>query len=239
MAAVLYAGPGAMLSHTTAAWWHGLLHERPRVIDVSTPRRYSSLRGIRVHTQRSCERALHRGLPVTTLPQTVLDLAALQPLRVVRLALARADYHNRLDLDAVEAILGRGRPGSARLKAALRSHQPQLARTKSDLEILLVERCEQDGIELPEINVRVDGWEVDALWRSERIAVELDGHGNHKSPAQVRKDRRKDLHLRSVGLTPLRYTDEQLTHDWPAVREDLRRAGAPIPPGRSDGRGSR
>jgi very-short-patch-repair endonuclease len=237
--AILYAGQGSMLSHTTVAWWLGLLHERPRVIDVSTPRRCRSLRGVRVHAERSCQRTWHKGLPVTTLPQAVLDLAAVQPVHVVRMALARADYQNRLDLQAVQAVLGRGRPGSTRLKAALRAHQPALARTKSDLEVLMIEFCEQEGIELPEINTRVDGWEVDALWRMERVAVELDGHGNHRSRGQLRRDHRKDLHLRSLGFTTVRYTDEQLTCQRPAVLNDLREAGAPIPPGRSAGRGSR
>src|SRR5882762_3215439 len=47
--ALLYAGPGAMLSHATAAWWLGLLEDRPRTIHVSTPRQCRSLKGIRVH----------------------------------------------------------------------------------------------------------------------------------------------------------------------------------------------
>jgi very-short-patch-repair endonuclease len=239
MAALLYAGPGAMLSHAILAWWFGLLDERPPVIDISTPRRCRSLPGIRVHAQRSCERFWHRGLPVTTREQAVLDVAATMPLRTVRLVLARLDYQERLNLPAIEAVLGRGRPGSTRLRKALERHQPDLARTDSRFEILFIERCEQDGIQLPETNQRIDGWKIDALWRDQRVAVELDGCRNHKSPAQVRLDRRKDLHLRSIGLSPLRYTEDQLEHDWPGVRADLRRAGAPIPPGRSDARGSR
>jgi predicted transcriptional regulator of viral defense system len=46
MAALLYAGPGAMLSHATAAWWLGLIEHRPTVIKVSTPRRCKSVPGI-------------------------------------------------------------------------------------------------------------------------------------------------------------------------------------------------
>src|SRR4249920_1485278 len=51
-AAVLYAGPGAMLSHATALWWRGLIDQRPRTIDVSTPRRCQSLSAVRVHGRR-------------------------------------------------------------------------------------------------------------------------------------------------------------------------------------------
>src|SRR5579884_4166833 len=38
-AAVLYAGPGAMLSHETAAWWWRLIDKPPATIEVTTPRR--------------------------------------------------------------------------------------------------------------------------------------------------------------------------------------------------------
>ena len=79
-AAVLYAGPGAMLSHATALWWRGLLDQPPRTIDVSTPRRCRSLRGIRVHGRRRCRRLWHRGLPTTTVEQALLDYAAVAPL---------------------------------------------------------------------------------------------------------------------------------------------------------------
>src|SRR5579884_875972 len=71
-AALLYAGPGAMLSHTSAAWWWGLVDDQPRVIHVSTPRRCGSRPGIKVHPRRTTERTWHRRLPLTTLPQTLL-----------------------------------------------------------------------------------------------------------------------------------------------------------------------
>ncbi|MGE5617536.1 MAG: DUF559 domain-containing protein, partial [Candidatus Woesearchaeota archaeon] len=221
-AALLYAGPGAMLSHATAAWWLGLLDGRPHVIQVSTPRRCRSQPGIRVHQRRPLTRVWHRGLPTTTLPQTFLDLAAQGPLRTVRRALAKADYARILNVQAVEAQLGAGRPGSTTLRHALREHQPRLARTKSQNEILFLEICESAGLPMPETNVYVAGWEVDALWREQRLAVEIDGPGNHRSPAQVRRDRRKEFDLRSHGLTPLRYSDEQLAEHRDDLVSELR-----------------
>jgi predicted transcriptional regulator of viral defense system/very-short-patch-repair endonuclease len=223
-AALLYAGPGAMLSHATAAWWLGLLDEQPRTIHVSTPRQCRSQPGITVHRRRTCKRIWHKRLPVTTIPQTFLDLATQAPLRTVRRALAKADYARMLDVAAVKAQLGPGRPGSARLRTALRDHEPRLARTKSHNEILFLELCEAAALPLPQTNVYVDGWEVDALWREQRIAVEIDGYGNHRSPAQVRRDRRKELALRTNGYSPLRYSDEQLAERRSEVIADLRRA---------------
>jgi hypothetical protein len=218
-AALLYAGPGAMLSHTTAAWWVGLLDDQPGLIHVTTPRDVPAQPGLRVHSRRQTTRVWRRGLPITAVPQTFLDLAAQSPLRTVRRALAKADYAGILNVPAVQAATGVGRPGSARLRAALGDHLPYLARTKSHLEVRFLEICESAGLPMPETNVYVAGWEVDALFREQRIAVEIDGPGNHRSPAQVRRDRKKELALRQRGLTPIRYSDEQLEHPKDVVAE--------------------
>ena len=223
--ALLYAGPGAMLSHQTAAWWLGLLDDEPRQTHVSTPHERDPQSGIVIHERRKCARIWHRHLPTTTVPQTFLDLAATEPLRTVRRALARADYAGILDVGAVEAALGRGRRGSKKLRAALDEHRPALAHTKSRLEVTFFELCEQAGLPLPEVNASVSGWEVDALWHEQRIAVELDGYRNHRSPAQIKRDRRKELALRTAGYTPVRYSEDQLTHHRNEVLKDLRTMG--------------
>src|SRR5438309_734517 len=89
-AALLYAGPGAALSHATAAHWLGLLEKPPRAIHVSTPRRCRSLPGVVVHGRRDRERIWHRRFPLTAVPELLLDLAATEPSRRVRKALANA-----------------------------------------------------------------------------------------------------------------------------------------------------
>ncbi|HUE25837.1 MAG TPA: hypothetical protein VMP89_03615, partial [Solirubrobacteraceae bacterium] len=153
--AVLYAGPGAMLSHATAAWWWGLIENRPSTINVSTPRRCRSEQGVKIHQRRERERAWHKRMPVTSLAQTLLDYATTASLNMVRKALANAEYHKLLDVSQVQALLGRGRPGSARLRVALRRHQPRLAHTRSPTEVVFFELCESFGLPLPEVNVRV------------------------------------------------------------------------------------
>ena len=208
--ALLYAGPGAMLSHATAVWWLGLLDAPPKTIHVSTPRQCRSLARIRVHQRRRCERHWHDGLPTTTLPQTFIDFSVNAPPWSIRRVLANADYQGILDLDEIDAALGKGRHGTTKLRSALHRHRPELAHTKSRLERLFLEICESQGWPLPEVNEYVAGWQVDALWREQRLAVELDGHGNHHTPAQLRRDRRKELALRGAGLTPVRYSGEQL-----------------------------
>ena len=227
-AALLYAGPGAALSHATAAHWLGLLDKPPRKIRVSTPRRCRSVRGVVVHGRRGPERFWYRRLPLTPLPQLFLDVVATEPRRRLRMALANAEYRGLLDARAVDAWLGRGRRGSARLREALAEHMPRLARTRSELEVAFLELCESNAIPLPETNAWVAGWEVDALFRAHRIAVELDGYGNHRTPAQIERDRRKELALRKAGMQPVRYSGQQLKQRA-EVLADLRRLGLQQP----------
>lgn len=227
--AVLYAGPGAMLSHETAAWWWGLIDSPPERIEVSTPRWCRSLRkrgqlSIVVHERRSLHRAWHRRLPVTTVPQTLLDFASAASDRRVRRALAEAEFRRLLDFDALERMLCRGRPGSATLRRALEHHRPELAQTRSVLEQRFVELCEAGGLPRPELNVKVCGLMVDALWRDQHVIVELDGREAHGTPAQVARDHERDLRLRAAGFTVLRYTWRQITRLPDLVLADLRRA---------------
>src|SRR5436305_5864502 len=111
-AAVLYAGPGAVLSHATAAHWRGLIDYPPVLIEVSTSRDIDSLPGIRVYGRRPVERWLHNGIPTTSLAQTVVDLAAVAHFKLVRKAFAQLDYRHQLDIAALEAVCGSGKLGS-------------------------------------------------------------------------------------------------------------------------------
>jgi len=235
--ALLYAGHGAMLSHATALWWYGILDRRPFRTDVSTPSNARSLRRITVHGRRHLERQWHRGLPITTVAQALLDFAAAAPFNRVRYAVAQAEYHELLDLAAIRSILGRGKPGSTKLRRAVRRHLPQLARTRSEMERKFLALCERGGIPIPEVNVLIGRDLADVLWRDARVVVELDGLGGHRTKAQIDSDRRKDLRLRAAGYTVLRYTWDQVTEEPGLVLADLRLVLSP--PGRSAARGSR
>jgi very-short-patch-repair endonuclease len=220
-AALLHAGLGATLSHATAAWWWGLVNPEPTVIDVSAPGKHGSLDRVRVHHPRVLDATRWRRLPVTTIPRTLLDLAAKASIDLVRQALAQADYRHLLQVDEVAAACGQGRPGSLLLREALERHEPRLAMTRSELERLFLALCEAAGIKLPEVNAILEGWTVDALWRRERVVVELDGRDNHSSPGQIERDRRKDLRLRAAGYVVLRYTWAQIVNEPAAVIADL------------------
>jgi very-short-patch-repair endonuclease/predicted transcriptional regulator of viral defense system len=222
-AAVLYAGPGAMLSHATAAWWLGLLKYPPAEINVSTPRDVRDRGNVTVHGRRELGRVEHNGLPVTTPSQTLLDFAATGSRNLLRLALANADYNDMLDASELQRMMGRGIAGSAALRGALAIHLPQLARTRSEPEALLLELCERRGFPIPLVNEYLEGWLVDAYWPDRRLVVEIDGARGHRTPAQLQRDHQRDLELRLAGYVVLRYTRRQLVESPGAVAADLRR----------------
>jgi hypothetical protein len=223
-AALLYAGPGAVVSHTTAAWIWSLIDAEPSQIHLSVKGRRGSLPGVRIHGARHPDSTTRRGLPVTSVPWTLLDLASVFPSARLRRVLAEADFWGLLDPTAVGAVLGRGRPGSKALRQALRHHLPRLAQTFSVLEERFLALCQASGFPLPEINVRVGGMIVDALWRRARIVVELDGAAAHGRWAAIKRDRQRELDLRSRGFVVLRYTWEQVTERADEVVADLSRA---------------
>jgi hypothetical protein len=221
-AAVLYAGPGAMLSHATALWWRGLLDRQPWPIEVSTPRRCRSLEGVKVHGRRGCRRDWHKGLPMTAIEQALLDFAALAPVDRVRYALANADYRQVLDVPALQVIAGKGRVGSTKLREALERHEPKLARTRSPLERLFLPLCEKYGVPLPDdVNVCVARVLVDAVWWEQRLVVELDGNDNHSSWGQIQRDRSNELRLRAARFDVNRYGTVQLEEEAPLVAGDV------------------
>jgi Transcriptional regulator, AbiEi antitoxin/Protein of unknown function (DUF559) len=223
-AALLYAGPGAVFSHTTAAWIWSLTDAEPNRIHLAVKGRRGSLPAVRIHGARHLESTTHRGLPITSVPWTLLDLASIFPPARLRRVLAEADFRGLLDPAQVKAVLGRGRPGSAALRRALGQHMPELAQTLSVLEERFLVLCEASGLPLPEVNVSVAGMVVDAIWRRARVVVELDGAAAHGGWAAIKRDRQRELGLRSRGFVVLRYTWEQVSERADEVVADLRRA---------------
>jgi len=221
-AALFYAGPGAALWGITAAHWFGLLTYEPEVVHVCTPRRRQSLPDVQVHGEKRIKRVLHKHLPTTPPAQTLLDIADEITLNQLRRAVSEAEDLMLVSLDEVNAVLGRGKSGSARLRAALECHRPQLAKTKSKLEAKFVLLCERYSLTPPDVNVFVAGHEVDAVWFDQHLVVELDGHLAHGTAARLEKDHQRDMDLRAAGYTVLRYTWQQVTQRPEQIAAELR-----------------
>ena len=218
--AVLYAGPGARLAGSSGAHHLGLLARPPAQITVATPRASRSRPGIRVLARRPEVRIIGPdGLPVSPIPELLLELAAEGDFAAVRFALANLEFGRQLDIAAILAVCERGRPGSRLLREAIARRLPQLAHCRSPLEIAFLLLLEAHGLGLPaKVNVWLHGVFVDMYWPELALVVELDGEGNHGTPAQRRRDAANDATLAAHGIGVLRL-------NWDDVHE---RAGATL-----------
>jgi hypothetical protein len=190
-AALLHAGPGAALVGVSALWWLGLLHRRPDPVRVATPGRARSRIGVKVTYTPDLTRRLHRGLPVVPLPEALLAATKELSRDSLRLVLARAEFERLLDRRELEAVLRRGRRGTAALRAAVDAHLPALARCANGFERDFVLLCERQGLPIPEPNARIGRYRPDMLWRQAMLIVELDGRAAHHTAAQLASDRHR------------------------------------------------
>lgn len=203
MAAVLALGPGAALSHMSAAALWGLLRPEGGPIDVSLPSHSGRRRrtGIRVHrcaSLRAGQVTERYRIPVTTPARTIEDLSAIVPPHLVRRATRQAEL--------ARYPLGRG---------------PRTKGTRSDLELDFLAFCAKHGIPRPAVNVRIGRWKVDFLWRAERLVVETDFFDYHRGSVSFEDDHQRDLDLRRAGYAVRRYTGAQIRNHPDLVVADL------------------
>jgi hypothetical protein len=182
LAAVLALGPHAVLSHRDAAVLHGLRRGERRAIDVTAPRRARRRRGITVHETRPLHPADHtrvEGIPVTSVPRTLLDLAERLPPTQLRRAYEEAERLRLLDVRAIQALLERsnGRRGVPALRALIGYDPSAAVEAESELELRFLDLVRQARLPPPRMNVLVEGYLVDAYWPSARLVVELQGYG--------------------------------------------------------------
>jgi len=226
MAAVLAGGPGAVLSHRSAAalWDLTASHGLP---DVTVPSARRTRRGVSFHRclLPDDERTTRDGIPVTTVARTLLDLASAAPPHQFARALNEAEVRNLGDQRSLDDLLHRypRRPGTPIIRAALVSLRTGTTVIRSDLEALFLAFVDDVGLPRPMTNVIIEGLEVDCLWRRERVAVELDSRTFHDTAIAYERDRERDRILNAADWRPVRITWRQLTRTPAAVDRDLRR----------------
>ncbi len=222
MAAVLACGPSAVLSHRSAAALWGLRADRRDRADVSVPGPGGRSRpGIQIHrssTLRVADVTVHEGIPITTVARTLLDLAEAIDQRGLERAIEQAEVLRLFDGGAVDDLLARsnGRRGCGRLRLALAAAaEPAIA--ASELEERFLALCLRHRLPRPEVNVWIeteDGpLKVDFLWRRQRLVVETDGYGFHRSRGSFERDHRRDGLLSLSGWRVQRFTWRQVTRE--------------------------
>jgi hypothetical protein len=224
LAAVLACGPGAALSHESAAVLWGLRQPRGPRIDVTVPTRGGrSRRGVLI-THRSTlepeEVTVKDGIPVTSAARTVLDLADVLRRRPLQRVLDEAFY---LGLDLEGLTPRRGRRGFGLLTAVLAEHEAGTTWTRSALEERMLTLCRRRGLPPPVVNGEVGRLEVDFHWPGERLIVETDAWSSHGSRGAFERDRVKDAQLVEAGWRVVRITRARLAREPRAVAALLAR----------------
>lgn len=222
LAAVFAVGRGAALSHRDAAGLYAIRPANHRGIDVTVDAKRAAPEGVRLHRAAlpSDEVTAIRGVPVTTLARTLVDLAGVLAPDHLRRALHEAERLHRVDVREIERALTRTRTrngrGHAAMRAALddvRAHGVEIVR--SELELDFLDLARRHGLPRPRTNVIVHACEVDAWWSAQRVAVEADGWESHGTRRAFQRDREKGNRLALHGVLLLRFTHRDV-HERPA-----------------------
>jgi hypothetical protein len=229
MASVLACGADAVLSHRAAAALWGLLPPTSGKIDVTVPRRTGRSKRQRIRLHRLAglpgdERTLHDNIPVTTVARTHLDLAATLPRRLVERAVEESERQRLFDLSAAETLLARyaRRPGTPALGAVIDAYRDDHIHTRSELERLFQDLCEEHAIAPPTVNAGGGLFELDFQWPDKRVIAETDGRDVHTTRAAFERDRARDAWLTAHGYRVVRFTWRQLTREPEKVASVLR-----------------
>jgi hypothetical protein len=230
MAAMLSCGPGAVLSHRTAAGLWGIRDAGSGRIEVTAPRKTRSTATIRRHFAKlpADERTVRDGIPVTTVTRTVLDLAMVAEPYSVEAALREVEYqefHDRLSLPALLARYPRHRATRPVTTALERLREDPGGRLRSPLEELFLPFLDRHALPRPRINALVEAgdkrYEVDCLWEDRALIVELDGFEFHGRRRAFEDDRERDRRLTAAGYRVTRITQRQLLGRQDALAADL------------------
>src|SRR4051812_27592550 len=219
MGAVLAAGPGAVLSHRSAAGLWRIRPWREGNIDVTVSSSRRQRPGITWNVTHlpAVEIRYLAAIPVTSVPRTLLDLAAVLDHRGIERAIYEAEVQRRTDALSLPALLGRHprRHGAAAIRAILGAGGVGTTLTRSEPEERFLRFLAQRGLPRPELNAQIalrGGFvEADCVWRRARLIAELDGRAVHGTAAAFERDRARDRALNAAGWRVVRITWRQLS----------------------------
>ena len=200
---------------------------RPRFspVELTSSRGRAGRAGIVLHEGKVHpeERESVSGIPVTSVPRTLLDLAEVVDAQRLERAFEEADRLRLLSIDALERACGRAH-GCRGLGACLRLIETIEAPivTASPLEERFAVFCRDHRLPPPAFNTTVAGFEVDAQWTKAQVVVELDGFAFHRHRHAFESDRRRDAALQASGYRVIRLTARRLNAEPDAIAAELR-----------------
>jgi very-short-patch-repair endonuclease len=207
LAAVLAGGEGALLCGRAAAHLLGLVKGTAPAPEV-TARTQRRIEGVKTHRSRGLDardETAVRGIPVTTVPRTLVDISSELSLDALARACHEAGVRHGTTPRAVEAVLARRptSPGGKKLRKVIHG---DVHVTLSKLEARFLELLRAEGLPLPITNKPAGGRRVDCRWPEHRLTVELDGYQFHNSRHAWEHDRRREREARARGDDFRRYS---------------------------------
>jgi very-short-patch-repair endonuclease len=232
MAATFAAGPGGALSHRAAATLQLIGNFTQIEVTAPTQRQRPRIRIYRSSLPPD-EITVERNIPVTTIPRTLLDLAAVLPAHQVERAANEAQYQGHRDRLSLADMVARypRRKGIRTIKQILARLERGTNISRSDLEALFIAFLRDTGLPLPSQNywlqLETGQWiECDCIWLEHHLIAELDGR-SHGTPAAFEDDRSRDRALVAVGWRTIRVTWNHLHGERERLAADLRRLLSP------------
>jgi very-short-patch-repair endonuclease len=223
LAAVRACGEGALLSGRAAGHHWGVLSGSAPPPEVITPteRRVNGVRTRRARRIDPEDATTWRGIPVTSVPRTLVDLAAVLDVGELARACHEAGVRYRTTPVQVEAVLTRlpNSPGTRKLRRILRGDVPVAL---SKLEARFLNLLRGAGLPLPQTNRPAGTRRVDCRWPERRLTVELDGYRYHSSRHAWEQDRRREREARARGDEFRRYTYGDVFEDSRFMLTELR-----------------
>jgi very-short-patch-repair endonuclease len=202
-----------VLSGLAAAYMLGLIKGLAPPPEVTAPR-LRLIDGVKVGRSKQVESMTFRGLPVTTVPRTLVDIAGHTPEEELAWACHQAGVRFRTTPRHVDSVLARRPtvPGAAKLRRIMSGDTPVLL---SKLEKRFRRLLREDGLELPRTNRPAGAHYVDCRWPKHKLTVELDSYRFHSSRYAWEQDRRREREAYRRGDQFRRYV-------WGDVFEDPR-----------------
>jgi large subunit ribosomal protein L11 len=217
LAAVLACGPDAVLSHRQAgALWRVRSTLSPRIDVTARTRRGFTVDAITVHRATTLtpeDRDAYRGVPVTSLPRTIIDLATRISPSSLEYAIHRAEAQRKLTPADLHEALARnpGVPGTVAVRRIIGAPGHDLdAKTRSRWEVCFLKICRTHDIPDPKVDrwvpldIPAGGLEVDFCWPAERLVVEVDERASHHTIRAQRRDPERDTALSAAGWQVIR-----------------------------------
>ncbi len=234
-AALQAAGPGAVLSHRTAARLHDMSVARSdTLVEILVPHgRQPDVRGAVVHrTRRLPEHHVStvHGVAVTSVDRTLADLGAVVPPWVVAKAVEQAVIAGKSSIERLYRLADehgkQGRTGISALRSSLDEWLLGDVRPGSALEVMFARLVDRAGLPMPEFQFQVrDGTQVvarvDACWPAQRLIAEVDGLHAHATAAALDNDLARQNRLIALGYIPLRFTWRHIVREPDVVAAQL------------------